>query len=293
MKPVNTLPFRANLSNFLSLNGLKKSLAYLLIGSFITLNSGCSKLKEVDSIAVEIWQNGRPIECATFESEQQVWTIQQLAFFISNVKLSGENTAVQTQLSSTPWQTDNLVLIQPNLAECAPKLESIENSQQIGNLAAEALKSNSRLQFTKPIDLDSVQQLSFSLAVPFELNHQNPLLQPSPLNLPRMFWSWRSGHKFFRLDIQSPESNWVFHLGSVGCAAVSTMRSPESECLQPNRVNFKLHKKHDGTKLVMHLDRLIANTSLQSSESCLFHSDQQSCTILMSNLKTQDVFEWH
>jgi hypothetical protein len=71
------------------------------------------------------------------------------------------------------------------------------------------------------------------------------------------------------------------------------MRSPQEECVQPNRIIFNLEKKHDGTKLVMHLDRLIANTSIQKSDSCLFHASQQSCTILMSNLKTQAVFEWH
>jgi uncharacterized repeat protein (TIGR04052 family) len=294
MKLVNTLPFRPEISIFLFPNGLKKALTLFVFICFITIISSCSKLDEAESIAIEIWHNGSPLDCNAIKSHQQVWSIQQLAFFMSNVHLSGENPIQQPQLSVTPWQTDNVALIQPYLADCDKKSEEKEdNTAQHNQASSVALKSNNYLQFAAPVDLDSSAQLSFSLAVPFALNHQNPLLQASPLNLPSMFWSWRSGHKFFRLDMQGPNKNWVFHLGSVGCSAASTMRSPEDECVQPNRVSFHLDKKHNGSKLVMHLDRLMANLSVQNSGSCLFHSDQQSCTILMSNLKTQDVFEWH
>jgi uncharacterized repeat protein (TIGR04052 family) len=293
MKLVNTLPFRPNISNFLSSKEIKKTLIFFLIICFIQLNSSCSKLNDVENIEVEFWHNGSPLDCKTFETNQQVWTIQQLAFFMSNVKLFGEDSVHLPQLSSTPWQTDDVVLIQPHLTDCGAKSEGESKAVQNDLVALETLKSNHHLQFAAPVDLGSSERLSFTLAVPFSLNHQNPLLQPSPLNLPNMFWSWRSGHKFFRLDMQGPNNNWVFHLGSVGCTAVSTMRSPQDECVQPNRVTFDLDKKHDGTKLILHLDRLIANTSMQDNDSCLFHGNQESCTVLMANLRTQDVFEWH
>jgi len=293
MNPANTLPFRPYISNFLFRKGIKKVFIFLWFGCLSALLSSCSKLNNAESIQVEIWHNGSPLDCGAFKSHQQVWSIQQLAFFISDVTLSGEDTPAQPQLSTTPWQTDDVVLIQPNLHDCTSKSESHDNAASKELVASEALKTNHYLRFAAPVDLDASEQLSFSLAVPFELNHQNPLLQASPLNLPNMFWSWRSGHKFFRLDMQSPDINWVFHLGSVGCSAATTMRSPQSECVQPNRVTFHLDKMYTGAKLVMHLDRLIANTSMQNNDSCLFHSGQESCSILMSNLKTQDVFEWH
>lgn len=293
MKLINTLPFRTDSSKFLSIKGLEKALSFFLIGCFIVFNSSCSKSSDAKRIEVEIWHNGSLLDCNAFTSHQQVWFIQQLAFFISRVKFSDENTEHQPQLITTPWQTDGVALIQPYLADCDAISESENKLSAKEHVVSETFKTNNHLQFTTPVDLDSAEQLSFVLAVPFELNHQNPLLQPSPLNLPSMFWSWRSGHKFFRLDMQAPDKSWVFHLGSVGCTAASTMRSPKSECVQPNRVNFLLDKKYDGTKLVMHLDRLIANTSMQNSDSCLFHSGQESCGILMSNFKTQDVFEWH
>ena len=293
MKLTNTLPCRPESPYFLFNKKVKKISVFFLFSCLIAFTSSCSRENVAESIKVEIWHNASPLDCNVFLSHQQDWSIQQLAFFMSNVKLSSENTEQQPQLRITPWQTDDVVLIQPNLTDCGVKLKGADKIDQNNLSTPEVLKANNHLQFLLPVDLDSSEQLSFTLAVPFALNHQNPLLQPSPLNLPSMFWSWRSGHKFFRLDMQSVDKNWVFHLGSVGCIAASTMRSPQSECVQPNRVNFLLDKKYDGTKLVMHLDRLIANTSMQNSDSCLFHSGQESCSILMSNLKTQDVFEWH
>jgi uncharacterized repeat protein (TIGR04052 family) len=293
MKLVYTLPFRPDISIFLSSARVNNTIVCFLISCFVVFSSGCSRSSDGKGLEIEIWNNGSPLDCNAFESHQQVWSIQQFAFFISNVKLSGKNIEQQPQLSSTPWQTADVVLIQPHLPDCSATSETKQQTTQNDFAASAALKTNKHLQFLLPVDLESSEQLSFTLAVPFELNHLNPLSQPSPLNLPSMFWSWRSGHKFLRLDLQGPDKNWVFHLGSVGCSAVSTMRSPQSECTQPNRVDFQLHKMRDGTKLVMHLDRLIANISMQNSDSCLFHSGQGSCTILMANLKKQDVFEWH
>jgi uncharacterized repeat protein (TIGR04052 family) len=293
MKLDNTLPFRLDISKFLSRKRIIKAVTFFLISYLFIFSSGCSKSSDGKAIEVEIWHNGSPLDCNAFERHQQVWSIQQLAFFMSEVQLSDKDSHHQPQLRSTPWQTNDVALIQPNLNDCSANLKGEDQTERNDFSASEALKTNNYLQFLVPIDLDSLEQLSFTLAVPFELNHQNPLLQPSPLNLPNMFWSWRSGHKFFRLDMQGLDKNWVFHLGSVGCAAASTMRSPQSECVQPNRVKFRLDKKHNGAKLVMHLDRLIANTSIQNNDSCLFHSGQESCIVLMSNLKTRDVFVWH
>ncbi len=293
MNFVNTLPFRSYISNFLCCSSYRKTLIFFLFVFLIQLTSGCSRSSNGEGIDVEIWHNGSPLDCNMFESTQQVWSIQALAFFMSNVRLFNEETEYQPTLSSTPWQNNDVVMIQPNLDNCAKKSEGKGNVVHDDPVDPEQLKTNNRLQFLTPVDLNSSTQFSFTLAVPFALNHQNPLLQPSPLNLPSMFWSWRSGHKFFRLDMQSPKNSWVFHLGSVGCSAASTMRSPKRECVQPNRVSFNLNKKYDGKKLVMHLDRLIANTSMQNNDSCLFHSGQENCSILMSNFKTQDVFEWH
>ena len=87
-------------------------------------NSSCSKSSDAKRIEVEIWHNGSLLDCNAFTSHQQVWFIQQLAFFISRVKFSDENTEHQPQLITTPWQTDGVALIQPYLADCDAISES-------------------------------------------------------------------------------------------------------------------------------------------------------------------------
>jgi uncharacterized repeat protein (TIGR04052 family) len=87
-----------------------------------------------------------------------------------------------------------------------------------------------------------VEQIRFSLGVPFEENHANPITLPSPLNKTEMFWSWQRGHKFVRFDTtnKNTQTEWNFHLGSVGCDSSSAMRSPNSACSQPNLLEITL-----------------------------------------------------
>jgi uncharacterized repeat protein (TIGR04052 family) len=62
-------------------------------------------------------------------------------------------------------------------------------------------------------------RVRFDVGLPFDVNHREPTLQPSPLNLSKMFWSWNAGYKFMRLDLKSTgqPKGWVIHLGSTGC----------------------------------------------------------------------------
>lgn len=57
----------------------------------------------------------------------------------------------------------------------------------------------------------------FSVGVPVELNSMDTVLENrgSPLNQSALFWSWRSGYKYVRLDADS--RFFRFHLGAVNC----------------------------------------------------------------------------
>jgi len=43
--------------------------------------------------------------------------------------------------------------------------------------------------------------ISFEVGVPFELNHADPTLAAPPMNLTSMFWNWRAGYRFMRVDL--------------------------------------------------------------------------------------------
>ncbi|MEO1102626.1 MAG: MbnP family copper-binding protein, partial [Pseudomonadota bacterium] len=60
-------------------------------------------------------------------------------------------------------------------------------------------ETNTTITGTAPAD--EYTGLAFSVGVPFDLNHGDPTLAASPLNLTAMFWNWRAGYKFVKLDI--------------------------------------------------------------------------------------------
>jgi uncharacterized repeat protein (TIGR04052 family) len=82
----------------------------------------------------------------------------------------------------------------------------------------------------------------FDLGLPFDKNHREPTLQPSPLNLSRLFWSWNAGYKFLRMDIRSTgqPKGWMLHLGSTGCTPGETPTTVPVSCARPNIVTVEL-----------------------------------------------------
>ncbi|WP_437275585.1 MbnP family copper-binding protein [Sorangium sp. So ce375] len=76
--------------------------------------------------------------------------------------------------------------------------------------------------------------LSFKLGVPFELNHADVSVAPSPLNLSGLFWSWNAGYKFLRVDSISTADDkpFLMHLGSTGC--VDGADREVTACDRPN-----------------------------------------------------------
>jgi len=60
--------------------------------------------------------------------------------------------------------------------------------------------------------------VAFSLGLPPEMNHLDAATAPAPLNIPGMWWSWKGGYKFVRLDLRTAKNpSYFFHLGSTSC----------------------------------------------------------------------------
>jgi uncharacterized repeat protein (TIGR04052 family) len=157
-----------------------------------------------------------------------------------------------------------------------------------------AESSNSVVRFTSSLKTEQADRLRFTVGVPFDDNHKNPLTQPSPLNLPLMFWSWQLGHKFVRWDMTKDASSWSFHLGSLGCESVSSVRAPGAECSEPNTVEIVLNKPNMNTNSIwVHLDRIVEGLDLADNSSCVLHdTTEHSCATLIQNLQYNEVFEW-
>lgn len=152
--------------------------------------------------------------------------------------------------------------------------------------------------------------LRFQLGVPFDLNHADATIAPSPLNLTSLFWNWQAGHKFLRIDLASggrPQAiragdvprfgdregsnrlGFAIHLGSTMCAAASGLDKPTA-CANPNRPTVEF-TEFDASKnvIVADLKALLdgVNVDVNQPETpagCMSTPNDGDCNPLMNNL---------
>lgn len=188
---------------------------------------------------------------------QQIYSCdknQEIMFYMSDFTVNGETTSV----SHVDSDYANVVLLGANCHS--------EKSWQI-----------------KLNNIAQGDDVSFALAVPFSLNHNNPLQQQSPLNVSEMFWSWQLGHKFLRLDL----ADYNFHLGSTGCTSASKLRAPTEPCTFPNRYHFTIKNIDLNKPIVFDLDRLLVGVT---QKSCMSEQANPDCQTLFANLAQSAIF---
>lgn len=224
-----------------------------------------------------MWQDNK-LKCDTtfiVGVENKTWFIEQFQFFISDIQFGSENSGWHdVTLIENPYQTGNTVLLGRNCRETSQEINT-DNSK------------NWTVEFEPNESITQPSAIRFTLGLPFEVNHLNPISQKSPLNLPSMFWVWQTGHKFMRLELASNNQQWLFHLGSTGCSSASVLRSPTQACRYPNTINVELPiLKQQNTNLLLGLDlsALLSGISLTPTSNCQSEQDNESCTQLLKNL---------
>lgn len=241
----------------------------------VTLLSGCFQKKAPITLNFQPVYKQDALSCASKFSgnnEQLLgatsknWQYQQLQFFIHDVEVNTKKNGWQ------PW----------SMTTNAHQAENVALLGEVCN--REGDQGYWQLELTPLNEVSMITDIRFTLGVPFALNHLNPLTQPSPLNEASMFWGWQGGHKFIRAELASPDDDWLFHLGSTGCKALSPVRAPKSECLYPNRVVISLPFTSQKTTIEFDLAALIADIALTRANSCQSAVDEESCKVLFKNL---------
>jgi uncharacterized repeat protein (TIGR04052 family) len=245
-----------------------------IFGLSIILLSGCFQKALPTKISFQTVYKNTAINCASSFSdvyelksrESQKWQYQHLQFFIHGVEVNTSSNGWQPWLMTTNAnQADNVALLG----------EICDRKNDKGYWQLELI----------PLDESVVvTDIRFTLGVPFALNHLNPLTQPSPLNEASMFWGWQGGHKFMRAELVSQNDDWLFHLGSTGCKALSPVRAPNNECLYPNRVSVSLPFTLGNSTIEFDLASLVRDVGLTRKNSCQSATDKESCKMLFENL---------
>lgn len=217
----------------------------------IALSVGCQPVSS--PLTLELRWQGQPLMCQqTIEWQGHKLQLEQLQVYLSDFK---QQATLALKPSAT--STDRLVLLG---TDCA----SADQWQIV---------------FAEPPVSGPMQ---FTLGVPADLNHQNPLTAPSVLQAADMHWSWQAGYKFLRLDWQG-ELPWSFHLGSTGCASASVMRAPTKACQAPNQVPITVNYQPN-QPLVLDLGVLLQGVVPTHDNSCMADPLMPTCQQLFRNL---------
>lgn len=167
---------------------------------------------------------------------------RNLQFYVHDVELLDPQGRAHPFLltPAAPWQDERVALVDLAGSDGTPRNPTIR-----GTAESDSAGIYSGVRFT--------------LGVPFESNHANPLTAAPPLNRSELFWTWQSGYKFLRADLAEDQREWSFHLGSTGCSSASALRPPSTQCAQPNRVRVEIKGGDPLHKAVrLRLDVLVA-----------------------------------
>jgi len=235
----------------------------------IILCFGCSEKKTLPAVVnfVPVFE-AQKLECdKAIDIKIHTWFIRQFQFFVSDVELKNRQGEWRKfSLAITPDQTEEVALL--------------------GSTCQNSESENWQLIFDEPMELASFQAIRFSLGVPFEQNHLNPLLQASPLNVSSMFWIWQTGHKFVRIEMNDESADWLFHLGSTGCKSPSVMRAPNNTCLYPNLFQMEVTLA-SSNNIAFDLAKLLGNVDLSMETSCQSEQESSACQQFFSHLKPE------
>ncbi len=161
--------------------------------------------------------------------------------FLADIELQnadGEWVALALD-QDTPWQAHSIALLdfEDGSAACAGSGDAALNHQVVGELPA-----------------GTYAGLRFSVSVPPELNHNDSAVAPAPLNVATMFWNWRGGYKYLRVDWDTSVNGtidfeaedapavprWNVHLGATQCVSAAATAPPDAPCGLPNRPEIVL-----------------------------------------------------
>jgi len=162
-----------------------------------------------------------------FGSTDTAVAFADLRFYVSNVQLltaSGEAVALELTQDDT-WQVQNVTLLDFEDASSACNGNPALNTQVIGSVPE-----------------GTYTGIRFDMGVPQTLNHLDTATAPAPLNVTPMWWNWRGGYKFLRVDLVVPEGEnpgYPMHLGSTGCRGEVATLPPSEPCMRPNVVTVQ------------------------------------------------------
>jgi uncharacterized repeat protein (TIGR04052 family) len=262
---------------------VKPPASWFLIGINLVLCAACSAPQTPVNIEFVATWAGQSLRCSNSPI-----SLTDLRFFVSDIVLIDTQGATHplSLTKDSQWQQERVALVD---------LENGSGACLNGTNEVHAVLSGT----AEKVDIEAIQ---FTVGVPFELNHGNPLLASPPLNDAAMHWHWRSGYKFLRAGVATKSDGFWIHLGSTGCEG--TVQNI-SGCRYPNRVTVELSDFNPDTdRVAIDLSMLIKDVDIKDGvrSDCSSGLSETSCVAPFDALglsfgqsggptKTQSVFQ--
>jgi uncharacterized repeat protein (TIGR04052 family) len=118
------------------------------------------------------------------------------------------------------------------------------------------------------------ERIAFTIGVPEELNHLNGASSPAPLNAYGMQWTWASGYRHVKIDVQASTGTktkeaYYFHPGAAGCTSDSGDISGPYVCENPLTSRVELPFRQASQAIQADLGRFFAAVDLASGLGCM------------------------
>lgn len=199
-----------------------------------------------------------PADCESWHTGfgpegDQAARLEELRFYIHGVEfIDGEGERVPAEIiDEAPWQNSGVAYLHfANPGE--------------GCLSGEARRDKVSVRARE----GDYEGIVFRLGVPKELNHLDPALAASPLNIGPMSWGWMMGYLYFRAELavdveDEPTQNFAVHVGSMACEG-SLVPEPDIHCEYPNLPTIALPSfRPEQDTILVDLAALVGATDLR------------------------------
>lgn len=227
------------------------------------------------------------------EASMQVLDYRLFVSELAMIAADGSHVPIALEQDGA-WQVDNIALLD---------FEDATGSCTNGTSAT-------NMSVTGSVPEGDYTALAFTIGVPFDWNHGDPTVAPSPLNLTSMFWNWRGGYKFVKFEMSPVMADgmsmataehsenaghhgadstpgWFLHLGSTQCQAPSRTEAPTAACANPNTMQITLDGFNPATDTIV-IDPapvligadLMTNTP-ETSPGCMSFPNDPDCTSVL------------
>lgn len=245
-----------------------RSVIQTLTGALgVLLLTACSESKTPVSIVFSAVHDGAALSC---DDGPDAVRLIDMRFYVHDIELQAADGSwrLLDLDAGTPWQNEDVVLIDLENGAGACRGGSAQINRAVTGVA----------------EGGSFKGLRFTLGVPFELNHSDPVRAQSPLHLTVMHWHWQAGYKFLRAGVRDGDTCAWLHLGSTQCQG---MIGAIEACRNPNRTTVTL-EAFDPTADVVAIDlaHLFAGVALTAPQprGCMSDPNDTPCAPVLVNL---------